>query len=397
MSSFVDLLKSMLPLSEKNQRVIMYFSKFLGQNEIKTVKRAIKQRKLKVGSANLGISIAKDRQFYTLDIAAHAPEIISLTENVNKKSEEYVKQEIFREISATISELIPKFIAPKIVGLQQAKEAVWLQLFSNEQLNILLIGDPGTGKTEVIQACSEIAPISSFGLGSGMSGVGLTVTVKGKDVQKGILPLADKGIACIDELNLMKKEDMGGLYNAMEKGFVTYDKGGKHYRYDAKVSVLATANPRYAQFLGKTIEQLRKELPFDSALLTRFHLVFLVRKPDLKKFVEIAKGILGRKDNVTNDHDKEFIRDYISYAKKIEIEFPKELEQRVVVFAKGLKQDEKKFLIDVNPRLVVGIVRLAKASARQEMRAKVEEVDLKRAFNIFKKSLYGVAPQAKTI
>jgi replicative DNA helicase Mcm len=391
MASILDNLKWLIPLSKKNAIAVDRLKEYLGERELESIRKGVKQGKLRIGEAGFGITIAEDTRFHVLEIRRHDEQTVQLAEQLNKRIEEKAREKIYDEISASADAIITKLIAPKIVGFETIKQAVTIQLFSDEQVNILLIGDPGTGKTEILRSISEIAPVSSFGLGSGLSGVGLTVTVKGSEIQKGILSLADKGIACIDELNLIKKEDVGSLYNAMEKGFVTYDKGGKHYRFDARASVLATANPRYTQFLGKTTEQLRKELPFDSALLTRFHLVFFIRKPDIKKFVEITKGILGIKDHGLSEHDRKLIKNYICHAKKIAVTMPKQLEERIIVFAKGLKEDEKKFLVEVNPRLVVGIVRLAKASARSELRDTVQEKDLQKVFSLIKQSLYSAA------
>ncbi|MFH0978101.1 MAG: ATP-binding protein [Candidatus Woesearchaeota archaeon] len=387
MTRIVDYIKRMFPLSQENNLALGQFKELLNLAELKTLKASLKDGKLRISSAKLGLNFIGDRSFPTVDISAHDKETMEAAETINGKSERHAKEGVFKEITKNITINSRKFIASGIVGLEAAKDAAFLQLCSKEQINILMIGDPGTGKTEILRSCQEIAPIAEFGLGSGMSGVGLTVTVQGKAVQKGILPLADKGMALIDELNLMKKVDVGGLYNAMEKGFVTYDKAGKHYRFDARVSVLATANPRYSNFLGKSAEQLRKEIPFDAALLTRFHLVFFIRKPDINKFVEIAKGILKQQISI-NEHDKKLMKEYIQKARQIDVELPKEFEAQVVEFAKQLKKDEKKFLVEVNPRLVVGIVRLAKAKAASQLKNKVEAADLEIVKELVQSSLY---------
>jgi len=387
MGDFIDSLKLMFPLKAKDKIAVAHFSEFLGEKEVKTLEKSLKQGKVKIGEGHLGLSVVADDPFHVLEVKNHKEEMIKFIDSVNKKSEENHKSKLFAEMSKGINKIMERFIAPQIVGLEGAKEAAMLQLFSKETVNILLIGDPGTGKTEVLRSVEEIAPIASFGLGSGTSGVGLTVAISGKEMQKGLLPLAHNGIACIDELNLIKKDDLGSLYNAMEKGYVTYDKGGKHIRFDAKVSVLATANPRYSQFLGKSAEQLKKELPFEAALLTRFHLVFFVRKPNLEKFMKITKKIL-QKDDTTNEHDKSLMKDYVTFAKQGTAELPKELEGRILDFVAKIKKDENKFMVEVNPRMVLGIVRLCKASALMELRDKVTEADVKRVLKIFEESLY---------
>ncbi len=272
--------------------------------------------------------------------------------------------------------------------MDEVKRAGLVQLFAKENVHILLLGDPATGKTDVLRSISELAPISSFGLGSGTSKAGLTVAVIGKEMVKGILPLADNGIACIDELNLMKTADRAGLLNAMEKGFITYDKGDSHLRLDARIKVFATANPEGDKFVGRTIDVLRKQVPFDSALLTRFHLVFLVRKPDVKEFMQITdKLIKGEKVNV-GDNDKKFVKEYVRYALTKEVVLDKTLGPLIQGFVEDVKKDEDNFLMEISPRTVIGIMNMAKAAARMKLKDKVEKEDIIKVLKIFNSSLY---------
>jgi replicative DNA helicase Mcm len=252
-----------------------------------------------------------------------------------------------------------------------------------------LLGDPGTGKTDILRSAAKLSPVSSFGLGSGTSGAGLVVTVKGNEVIKGLLPMADKGICAIDELNLMKKEDYAGLYNAMEKGFVSYDKGGKHYKFDARIRVVSTANPKGDKFEGKNVEELRKEIPFDSALLTRFHLIFFIKKPGLEKFKKIAESILSGEKTKVKKGDIEFIKGYIKAVddKIRNVEFPKERQKEVINFVEEIKKKEEEHLIEISPRFVIGIMRLCKSLARMEARDSVQTKDIERIKEIVIDSL----------
>ena len=183
--------------------------------------------------------------------------------------------ELFNRFSGKAFETLSKCVASNILGLDEVKKAVVLQLFAKDNLHVLLLGNPGVGKTEIVRSVSEFAPVSSFGLGSGTSGAGLGVAMRGKEILKGLLPMANGGLAAIDELNLMKKMDRANLYSAMDKGFVGYDKINGHLKVDAKVSVLASANPVGDKF-NRTIEKIRRQLPFDPALLQRFHLLFFI-------------------------------------------------------------------------------------------------------------------------
>ena len=91
--------------------------------------------------------------------------------------------------------------------------------------------------------------------------------------------------------------------------------------------------------------------------------------------------------NKTNQRDLEFIKDYVDYAKTIEVEFPKDFQKDVVEFSRELKEKEKNFIVEVSPRMIIGLIRLAKAAARLALRNKVDTKDRDKAKKIIKKRL----------
>ncbi len=329
-----------------------------------------------------------DMDYPQLNLACTDEDIKNFVENINSDIVYKVKKRAFREFSKNAAENIKKFISPNIIGLDVVKEACILQLFASDRVHILLLGDPQTGKTDIIRAVANLHSISVFGLGSGISGVGLSVIVKGEKILKGLLPKADRGICCIDELNLMKEKDRASLYSAMEKGFVSYDKGSKHLTMDANVRILATANPKMDRFVGKRIETLKEQLPFDEALISRFNLVFLIRYPDKKDFMRITKKIIRDDTVVLVNDDINFIKDYINFAEDLKVDFSKRFEKEVVDFIEELKTNENNFLVRVGPRTVIGFIRLCKANARLNLRKQVIDEDLEKVKNIFKKALF---------
>ena len=382
MGKFFDTLKLAKSLSSDDRASLEMISSFLAPAESRRVKRLVKQGKLSFRPYTIGIAESS----YSL-LSAETKETKDLADKLNKKLRKQINSRVFSDFSKKAPEKMMSMIAPHIVGFEHVKKAVLLQLFALDKLHLLILGDPGTGKTEILRAASDIYPISSFGLGSGTSSAGLSVTVKGKEISPGLLPMADGGLACIDELNLMKKEDMASLYNAMEKGFITYDKGGEHYKFDSRVSVLATANPKKDKFKGGRIEEVRKQMPFDPALLSRFHLVFLVRKPDADEFRSIARSIIKDEKKEIDKEDINFIREYISSSEKLEVVIPSSMEHQIVDFVAELKKNEDKYLIEVSPRIVTGFVRMAKAAARMEMRTLVEQKDVNLVKDIVRQSL----------
>ncbi len=379
-------INKLIPLVGEKRANFNVIKEILDKQDLKKIKNLLKDKSISFAQTQIGTSYVADAPFPTIDPSVADKQVTDFTELMNKTISSYFKIRAFHEFAPNAREVILKKIANNITGLDKVKEAALLQLFS-EQLHILLLGDPGVGKSDIIRAVQDVAPISSFGLGSGTSSAGLAVTKKGNEMLPGLLPLAHEGIAIIDELNLMKSEDRASLYNAMEKGFVTYDKAGQHRTFDAKVNVLASANPKKDKFIGVRVEDLKNQVPFDSALVTRFHLVFLIKRPGVVQFSEIAKKIAEQSKNKTNPRNLQFIKDYVDYAKTIDVEFPKNFQKEVVEFSKELKQNENNYLVEISPRMIIGLIRLAKASARVDLRNKVEKHDLEKAKDIIKTSL----------
>ena len=118
------------------------------------------------------------------------------------------------------------------------------------------------------------------------------------------------------------------------------------------------------------------------------HLSFFIRKPDLKQFKEIASTIASGNKNELSKGDVDFIKGYIEYAKGKEVhDIRRTLQTQIVDFIAEIKKDEKKYLIEVSPRLVVGFMRLCKALAALEGREDVKEEDVSRIKDIVKNSL----------
>ena len=368
--SFISFIKNVLPLNKKAKKDINALSEYLEKKELKKLIKLIKNKKISISYSIIGAG--KDfpeKEFPQIETKGY--------DEINNIISEKVYSSLYKEFSKKAKELIPKNIAPNIHGYDSIKEAVTLQLLSDEAIHILLLGDPGTGKTDIVSSAAKLSKISSFGLGSGTSSVGLSVTVKGKNVEKGLLPLADKGLCAIDELNLMKDSDYGSLYNAMEKGFVSYDKGGNSFKFDARIKLLATANPKNDKFKSDKLEDIKKQIPFDSALLSRFTLIFIIHRPDDKMFKEIGKKIISDSKIKFNSQTIEFIKNYISKAQEIKVDVPKKHEEEILDLAQELRKNEDKIIFEITPRLIKGIIRMTKASAKLELRNKVNEDDVK--------------------
>jgi DNA replicative helicase MCM subunit Mcm2 (Cdc46/Mcm family) len=397
-----DLIKLSLPMGREKRHAMQQATKYLDEQDLHQLKYYLKLDRTFAQTQSFGTTkdLIPDKEWVFFKTHIQDDELKKFLDRVNKDICTKSKEESFMAFAPNALNSISSLIAPNIIGMDGAKRAAAAQLFAVEPMHILLIGDPGTGKTDILRGASKIAPIGSMGLGSGTSGAGLSAMAKGDTIIKGLLPMADGGIACIDELNLMKSKDAAALYNAMEKGFVTYDKGGKHEQLSAKVRVLATANPKGDTFIGKSVESLRNQIPFDDALLSRFHVIFIVRKPTDEEFEQITKQIVQNhtESGVANlklgAGDIDFLKQYIEYAGKVDVKLDSMHEQKIVEFIKSIKSDERKFLQEVGPRTVVGVIRVVKSIARSELAQAVDEDHLQKGFEIIKESLYVRKPDA---
>lgn len=386
---FGDLIKTTIPLSKKKKAALDNLESFFNKSNFQQIEKLLKLDKIKIiyESYNTSHNFLSFSNYPQIKSLSEDKEIKDFIKEANQTIKDLIKDDAYKRFSKNAHEKLISLIAPGINGLKTIKKACMLQLFTDEQFHILLLGDPGTGKTDIIRSASQLHKISSFGLGSGTSGVGLSVTFKGNDMIKGLLPSAHEGICAIDELNLLKQEDRASLYSAMEKGFITYDKSNKHITIDAKINVLATANPKGDKFVGFIIDTLKKQLPFDSALLTRFHLTFLLRKPDIKEFLEITKQILKGDKKESFEQNQNFAKEYIEYAKSIEVKIPSKLEQQITHIVEEIKENEDKYLVEISPRIVIGFMRLVKARARINLRDEVSSDDIKDIKEIYLESL----------
>ena len=386
--SLLDIIKLLLPMGSQKKELITIAYKYLDEQDLSDIKYYLKMDKLFGIKQEYDTTLLETKPWVEFKTHVGDKEVQELIKKVNELIKTSVDEQTFEEFSAVAKEKIPQLIANNIAGLDDEKFATSLALFAKEPMHVLFLGDPGTGKTELLRSAAALSPKSSFGLGSGSSGVGLAAMYKGDELIKGLLPQADKGVACIDELNLMKPQDRASLYNAMEKGFVSYDKGGKHLQIDARVVVLATANPKDDQFVGQGAAILKKQVPFQQALLSRFHLVFIIRRPDKHQLGSIARSIVRKEKQTLKKADLKFVQSYVSAMHTQEVDFPKDFEPMVVNFIEDLHEDENKFLVEVGPRTVVGVIRMTQAYARMQGKTLCEQEDLLEIMRLVKRTYY---------
>jgi len=359
---------------------------------------------------------------------------------IEEKDEEEILS-LSRELN--IYRKITHSIAPTIYGNEDVKEAIALQLFggiSKEMpdgshlrgdIHILLIGDPGIAKSQLLRYVVKLSPRAIYTSGQSSTSAGLTATAVKDEfgdgrwtLEAGALVLADMGIAAVDEMDKMHKEDRSALHEAMEQQSISVAKAGITATLKSRCALLGAANPKYGRF--DDFAPIGEQINMPASLLSRFDLIFVMGdKPDPKKDGAIAEHILkahsigetiaqharnpipGVNDEyireqlkpVTPDIDPQFFRKYVAYAKRTC--FPRLTDaarESLIDYymrLRGLASDSNK-PVPVTARQLEALVRLAEASARIRLSGTIELTDAERVVNIVDTCLRQVAYDAKS-
>jgi replicative DNA helicase Mcm len=357
-------------------------------------------------------------------------------EEIDIKAED---ERLIRELSTDpqIYENIRKSIAPSIYGYEEVKEALALQLFSGVSkglpdgtrirgdIHILLVGDPGIAKSQLLRYISKLSPRGIYTSGKSSTSAGLTATaVKDElgdgrwSIEAGALVLAAKGIACIDEMDKMRSEDRSALHEAMEQQTISVAKAGVMATLKSRCALLAAANPKFGRF--DKYEGIAQQINLSPALMSRFDLIFvLTDEPSDARDSMIAHHIgqttyageiASRGDRSREELEAvmevirpaiepELLRKYIAYARKnvfpvLTPEARGRLEGYYVSLRKQGQDSNKP--VPVTARQLEALFRLSESSARLRLSDEITGGDAERVIRIVDSCLQQVGIDPET-
>ena len=330
---------------------------------------------------------------------------------------------------------IIKSIAPSIFGMDEEKKAIALQLFGGcpkvmddgthlrGDIHILLIGDPGVAKSQILRYMSSLAPRGIYASGKSASAAGLTAAAVRDDfgdgrwtLEAGALVLADKGLACIDELDKMTDQDRSSLHEAMEAQRISVAKAGINATLQCRCSMLAAANPKYGRFEEET--GIYEQIDLPPALMSRFDLIeILTDKPDKVRDEKLSshildtqlrgqvrmlpegtdvegldvQEILSRTNNIKPVYDIETLRKYVAYSKRITPVMTPEAKKIINDSFQRIRRLGSGNSVPITARQLEGYVRLSEASAKMRLSHKITEQDANNAAELIEAYLNRIA------
>ncbi|MEM4970482.1 MAG: minichromosome maintenance protein MCM [Sulfolobales archaeon] len=313
-----------------------------------------------------------------------------------------------------ITRKIVASIAPAIHGHWDVKEAIALLLFGGVpkqrsdgtrirgDIHVLIIGDPGTAKSQLLQFTSKVAPRGIYTTGKGSTAAGLTAAVvRDKNtgeyyLEAGAMVLGDMGVVCIDEIDKMRDEDRTAIHEALEQQTVSISKAGIHATLNARASVLAAGNPRYGRYIDD--RPLIDNINLPVTILSRFDLIFVLKdQPSIEEdrlLAEHITSVHSSFEEIKPPIDPGLLRKYIAYARRyIRPKLSEEARKMISDFFVEMRRasaENKETPIAITARQLEALIRLTEAHARMRLSNIATEEDAAEAIRLMKTMLESV-------
>lgn len=336
------------------------------------------------------------------------------------------EEEEFRNLAANpkIYDIISKSIAPSIFGCPDMKRAIACLLFGGSRkrlpdgltrrgdINVLMLGDPGTAKSQLLKFVENAAPIAVYTSGKGSSAAGLTASVmrdpatRNFVMEGGAMVLADGGCVCIDEFDKMREDDRVAIHEAMEQQTISIAKAGITTTLNSRCSVLAAANSVFGRWDDT---KGAENIDFMPTILSRFDMIFIVKdEHDENRDMTLAKHVMNIHMNAIQtaeeqregELDLNTLKKYIAYIRskcgpRISPEAADKLKNRYVLMRNGAMDHErdtgKKTSIPITVRQLEAIIRISESLAKMRLAPFATEADVDEALRLFQVSTLDAA------
>merc|ERR1712038_641896 len=334
------------------------------------------------------------------------------------------EEEEFRRLASKpdVHNIIARSIAPAIYGFEDIKKSVACLLFGGSRkilpdgltrrgdINVLLLGDPGTAKSQILKFVERVAPISVYTSGKGSSAAGLTASILRDPVSRnfvvegGAMVLADGGVVCIDEFDKMREEDRVAIHEAMEQQTISIAKAGITTTLNSRCSVLAAANSVFGRWDDTKAEE---NIDFMPTILSRFDTIFIVKdEHNESRDMTLARHVMQVHMNAAADTSVEgelsldFMKKYIDYCRsrcgpRLEENAAEKLKNKYVLMRNSNREieeeGEKRLAIPITVRQLEAIVRISESLAKMELKPFATDAHVDEAIRIFQVSTLSAA------
>ncbi|CAH3122309.1 unnamed protein product [Porites lobata] len=320
-------------------------------------------------------------------------------------------------------ETIAKSIAPFIYGSEDVKKAISCLLFGGSRkrlpdgltrrgdINVLLLGDPGTAKSQLLKFVEKVSPIGVYTSGKGSSAAGLTASVMRDPASRnfimegGAMVLADGGVVCIDEFDKMREDDRVAIHEAMEQQTISIAKAGITTTLNSRCSVLAAANSVFGRWDETKGEE---NIDFMPTILSRFDMIFIVKdEHEQSKDMHLAKHVMQVHLNAAQTGQAQegelslnFLKKYIGYCRnkcgpRLSEEAAQMLKNRYVLMRSGARDyerdAEKKINIPITVRQLEAIIRISESLAKMRLLPFATAAHVEEALRLFQVSTLDAA------
>ncbi|KAL1410983.1 minichromosome maintenance protein 5 [Vanrija albida] len=330
------------------------------------------------------------------------------------------EEEHFQQLARSdgLYERFATSVAPSIYGNLDIKKSVTCLLMGGSKkilpdgmrlrgdINVLLLGDPGTAKSQLLKFVEKVSPISVYTSGKGSSAAGLTASVQRDPITRefylegGAMVLADGGVVCIDEFDKMRDEDRVAIHEAMEQQTISIAKAGITTILNSRTSVLAAANPVFGRY--DDMKSPGENIDFQTTILSRFDMIFIVKdEHNEARDRTIAKHVMNihmnreAGEDVIGEIDIDKMKRYISYCKsrcapRLSPEASEMLSSHFVSLRKQVQQVERdndeRSSIPITVRQLEAMIRISESLAKITLSPQVGPHHVEEAIRLFKYS-----------